>query len=222
MEQSIFACPICLQVLKDPRFLMCGHGFCLSCVETYMEYIHDENGDFGMPSVYECPVCREEFYEAPGAEDPLMRMYGIEEDLEKFRRFVDEKNENLLNTKEKNEELVEENEKLKQMLHMRDYEIGSLKRGMAVAERVYKDGVSDLKRKLNTAESLKEHAYESLRVKRLRIKEMKDHATRFYETIMPTKKRAGAKVRMGCGCGVGVPDEVNPDEVTSGDAKKVP
>lgn len=230
---------------------MCGHGFCLSCIQNHM--LNSEScADIDDGKLHECPVCREEFIDRFGGEDPLMRMYGIEESVVKFQEIIDEKNDKLesLNneteyTKAKNEELVDEINALKRKLDTRDFEIWSLKRDMNTAEKLKVEAVNAvqrklnteveavnaLKRKLNTAETLKELAYESLRVKRLRIKGMKDHATQFFETIVPERKKKKvvlkkkAKVMCNCGDHMVDPDEVDPweledevkpDEVESG------
>jgi Zinc finger, C3HC4 type (RING finger) len=47
MDYPNFECPICLDLIKDPISLPCGHNFCISCMQGF-SYVH-------MPK---CPVCR--------------------------------------------------------------------------------------------------------------------------------------------------------------------
>jgi len=51
----VLECPICLEVLKDPRLLDCIHSFCLKCLERYCR--DSVEGD-DMP----CPLCKHEFH----------------------------------------------------------------------------------------------------------------------------------------------------------------
>nr|XP_060617047.1 nuclear factor 7, brain-like [Anolis sagrei ordinatus] len=46
-------CPVCLSIFQDPRMLVCGHNFCLSCLESCVLAKGQLQGT--------CPECRDPF-----------------------------------------------------------------------------------------------------------------------------------------------------------------
>ncbi|KAJ8379785.1 hypothetical protein SKAU_G00005630 [Synaphobranchus kaupii] len=58
LDQEQLSCAICLDVLKDPVTIHCGHSFCMGCIKDYW----DQNDHTG---VYSCPQCRYVFTPRP-------------------------------------------------------------------------------------------------------------------------------------------------------------
>ncbi|KAM9719843.1 E3 ubiquitin/ISG15 ligase TRIM25-like [Menidia menidia] len=58
VEQDQFCCSVCLEVLRDPATIPCGHSYCLDCIEDYWN--RDRKRD-----EFSCPQCRQAFSPRP-------------------------------------------------------------------------------------------------------------------------------------------------------------
>ncbi|XP_076146917.1 tripartite motif-containing protein 16-like protein isoform X1 [Alosa pseudoharengus] len=56
--QDQFSCPVCLELLKDPVTINCGHSFCRDCISNCWD--QEE-----VKGVYSCPQCRQTFTPRP-------------------------------------------------------------------------------------------------------------------------------------------------------------
>ncbi|XP_061569409.1 tripartite motif-containing protein 16-like [Cololabis saira] len=57
LYQETLSCSICLEVLKDPVAIPCGHSYCMNCIKSFWD-----EGEKKLPS---CPQCRETFTTRP-------------------------------------------------------------------------------------------------------------------------------------------------------------
>ncbi|XP_062413959.1 E3 ubiquitin/ISG15 ligase TRIM25-like isoform X2 [Pungitius pungitius] len=75
IEQDRFWCSVCLEVLRDPVTIPCGHSYCLRCIEDYWDGPKQKGA-------YSCPQCRQAFAPRP----LLSRNTVLGEVVERFRR----------------------------------------------------------------------------------------------------------------------------------------
>ncbi|KAM9832230.1 tripartite motif-containing protein 16-like [Neosynchiropus ocellatus] len=58
LQRESFSCSICLELLRDPVTLPCGHNYCKTCIEGSWDSGEERN-------IYRCPQCRQTFTPKP-------------------------------------------------------------------------------------------------------------------------------------------------------------
>lgn len=58
LDHDILSCSICLDFLKDPVTIPCGHTFCIDCLKAFWDLARERKH-------FSCPQCRQTFKSIP-------------------------------------------------------------------------------------------------------------------------------------------------------------
>ncbi|XP_073347205.1 tripartite motif-containing protein 16-like [Pagrus major] len=72
VEQEAISCSICLDPLKDPVTIPCGHSYCKNCIKSHWDR-EDEK------KIHSCPQCRQSFTPRPVLVKNTMLAFLVEE-----------------------------------------------------------------------------------------------------------------------------------------------
>ncbi|KAM4564398.1 tripartite motif-containing protein 16-like [Fundulus diaphanus] len=75
IDQEKYCCSICLDLLRDPVTIACGHSYCMNCINKHWDGEDQRR-------IYSCPQCRKIWFLRPVLEKNIM-LADLVEDLKK-------------------------------------------------------------------------------------------------------------------------------------------
>uniref|UniRef100_A0A3P8N9T1 RING-type domain-containing protein n=1 Tax=Astatotilapia calliptera TaxID=8154 RepID=A0A3P8N9T1_ASTCA len=72
LDEKKICCSICLDLLKDPVTVPCGHSYCMKCIKSYWDEEDQKN-------IQSCPQCRQTFIPRPALKKNTVLAELVEE-----------------------------------------------------------------------------------------------------------------------------------------------
>ncbi|XP_072314385.1 E3 ubiquitin-protein ligase TRIM39-like [Eucyclogobius newberryi] len=72
IDQKAFFCSLCLNLLKSPVTIPCGHSYCMKCVQQYWDQQEEK-------CLFSCPLCRQSFSPRPDLVKTIMLASVVEQ-----------------------------------------------------------------------------------------------------------------------------------------------
>ncbi|XP_056248050.1 tripartite motif-containing protein 16-like [Seriola aureovittata] len=72
LDQESISCSICLDLLKDPVTIPCGHSYCMNCIKSFWD-------EEDQKKIHSCPQCRQTFTPRPVLVKSTMLAVLVEE-----------------------------------------------------------------------------------------------------------------------------------------------
>uniref|UniRef100_A0A3Q3J1X8 RING-type domain-containing protein n=1 Tax=Monopterus albus TaxID=43700 RepID=A0A3Q3J1X8_MONAL len=65
LDRAKLCCSVCLDLLKDPVTISCGHSYCMSCIKSRWD-------EEDQKKIYSCPHCKQTFTPRPALVESAM------------------------------------------------------------------------------------------------------------------------------------------------------
>ncbi|ROL41296.1 Tripartite motif-containing protein 16 [Anabarilius grahami] len=135
VDQDQFTCPVCLDLLKDPVTIPCGHSYCMSCITDCWNQ-EDQKG------IYRCSLCKQTFTPRP----VLSKNVVFAEMVEKLKKTRLQSDAPTPPAVAKQSHLVETQREFQKIIQQREKDVQQLREAVASHKRSAQTAVEDSER----------------------------------------------------------------------------